>query len=108
VGRKLTHAPETPLTAEELQRLVLRRLPGPEQKILRVPLGSYPHPISNDDLARLAGCELGGGAFNNPLGRLQTMGLIEYPGKGQVVAISGSNREPARVVNRSGNFLPTD
>jgi hypothetical protein len=65
---------------------VLGQLPTPEQKILRQLLESYPESIENDELARKAGYEPGGGAFNNPRGRLRTLGLVEYPQKGMVRA----------------------
>lgn len=86
-GRAAAHWPDDVLTAEELQRRVLERLPGPEQRILRVLLGAYPESVDNDDLAREAGYEPGGGAYNNPRGRLRSLGLIHYPERGRVAAL---------------------
>jgi uncharacterized protein len=86
-GTKYAHIPDAPLTAEELQSHVLSILPGPHQKILRVLLEKYPAPISKDECAALAGYAPGG-AFNNPLGRLRSMGLVDYPQPGYVVAES--------------------
>jgi hypothetical protein len=85
-GTAHANLPETPLTTEQLQRAVLDRLPGPEQRILKPLLESYPAPMGMEDLARAAGYEPGGGAFNNPRGRLRSLGLIDYPERGQVVA----------------------
>jgi hypothetical protein len=85
-GRGLAHFPEEELTAAELQRRVLERLPGPERRILDVLLRAYPESVGNDDLARAANYEPGGGAFNNPRGRLRTLGLIDYE-RGQVRAL---------------------
>jgi hypothetical protein len=85
-GRALARVPETPLTTQELHGRVMERLPGPERKLLRVLLEAYPTPISNEDLAAKAGYADGGGAFNNPRGRLRSLGLIDYPDKGMVVA----------------------
>lgn len=65
---------------------VLDRLPGPERRILGVLLEAYPRPVSNEDLAAKAGYADGGGAFNNPRGRLRSLGLVDYPTKGVVVA----------------------
>jgi len=76
-----------PLTAEELQRHVMSVLPNPHQKILRVLLDKYPEALSKDECASLAGYAPGG-AFNNPLGRLRSMGLVDYPQPGYVVAES--------------------
>lgn len=87
-GRSLAQPPEAPLTIVELHGRVLERLPGPERKLLRVLLEAYPQPISNEDLAERAGYTDGGGAFNNPRGRLRSLGLIDYPSKGMAVARS--------------------
>lgn len=88
VGRGKANFPDATLTPEELQRRVLERLPGPEQKILRVLIEDYPNSVDNDDLARRSGYEPGGGAFNNPKGRLRSLGLADYPERGKVVARS--------------------
>ena len=85
-GLAKAHAPSMPLDTAELQSRVLNQLPNPEQKILRVLLDRYPNPVENDELAREAGYEPGGGAFNNPRGRLRTLGLVGYPEKGMVRA----------------------
>jgi hypothetical protein len=78
--------PETPLTAADLHERVMARLNGPQQKILGPLLAAYPDAVDNDDLARQAGYEPSGGAYNNPRGRLRTLGLIEYPEPGKVRA----------------------
>lgn len=84
-GRKVAQFPDVPLTAQELQSHVMSVLPGPHQKILRVLLDKYSDPITKDECAALAGYAPGG-AFNNPLGRLRSMGLVSYPQPGYVVA----------------------
>lgn len=76
-GRQHARTPDAPLDAEELQQRILARLPGPEQKILRALLEN-PEGMSNEELAEAAGYEVGGGAYNNPRGRLRSLGLIEY------------------------------
>lgn len=85
-GRSVANVPDSALTNDELHRKVMERLPGPEQKILRVLLSVYPDAMGNDDLARAAGYEPGGGAYNNPRGRLRTFGLVDYPERGMVRA----------------------
>jgi hypothetical protein len=74
------------LTSDELQRRVLERLPGPEQRLLTPLLQAYPKPMTNEALAEAAGYTAGAGAFNNPRGRLRSLGLVEYPQPGHVVA----------------------
>lgn len=86
-GREIASFPDVTLTSDELQRRVMERLPGPEQRILQPLLDAYPNDLSNEELAEKAGYEIGGGAFNNPKGRLRTLGLIEYPNRGRVVAL---------------------
>jgi hypothetical protein len=76
-GESLAEVPDTPLDAAELQRMVLERLPGPERKILSVLLEN-PQGVENETLAELSGYTAGGGAFNNPKGRLRSLGLIDY------------------------------
>lgn len=84
-GRQLAKAPERPLGPEDLQARVLAQLPGPEGKLLRVLLDVYPEGLSNEDLAQRAGYAPNGGAYNNPRGRLRSLGLIDYHG-GRVAA----------------------
>jgi hypothetical protein len=85
-GAASANAPDAPLTAEELQARVLARLPGPEQRLLRPLLAAYPDALSNEDLAGQANYTPNAGAFNNPRGRLRSLGLIDYPRPGYVVA----------------------
>lgn len=85
-GRALATLPDAILTTEELHLRVMNRLPGPEQKILAVLLDSYPRAESSEDVAARAGYQAGGGAFNNPKGRLRSLGLIDYPGAGMMKA----------------------
>jgi hypothetical protein len=87
-GRSVAATPDTPLTTEELHAKVLAILPGPEQKLLRVLLEIYPEEISKDELAERSGYAPGSGGFNNPCGRLRTLGLVEYPSPGKVKAKS--------------------
>jgi uncharacterized protein len=49
-------------------------------------LERHPEAISNEELAHIAGYTLGSGGFNNPKGRLRTLGLIEYLSGGLVKA----------------------
>jgi hypothetical protein len=88
LGRAVAATPDTPLTTEELHAKVLAILPGPEQKLLRVLLEIYPEEISKDELAERSGYVAGAGGFNNPCGRLRTLGLVEYPGPGKMKAKS--------------------
>lgn len=85
-GRQHAHPPDAALTTKELHRAVLDRLPGPEQKILKVILDHYPESITNEQCASESGYTVGAGGYNNPRGRLRTLGLIDYPEGGKVRA----------------------
>lgn len=87
-GSLLAQTPIGQLTQEELHEKVLNILPGPERKLLAPLLVAYPDPVSNEWLAEQSGYKNGSGGFNNPKGRLRSLGLIEYPSAGQVVAKS--------------------
>jgi hypothetical protein len=85
-GRAIAHAPDATLTDDALHRRVLDRLPGPEQRLLAPLLEAYPEAMSKESLAEAAGYTAGSGGFNNPCGRLRSLGLVEYPSGGQVRA----------------------
>jgi uncharacterized protein len=79
-GLALANPPTVAPGVDALHEAIKSRLPGPETKLLTVLLESYPQPLSNDDLAERAGYAPKGGAYNNPRGRLRSLGLIEYRG----------------------------
>jgi hypothetical protein len=76
---------EVPLTTEALHEHVMARLKGPEQRLLAPLLAAYPNSMTAAELAKASGYEIGG-AFNNPKGRLRSLGLAEYPTSGTVRA----------------------
>jgi hypothetical protein len=86
-GRKYASIQQSPLTAEKLQSRVMNVLPGPHKKILSVLIDAYPNALPKRQVAELSGYAEGG-AFNNPLGRLRSMGLVDYPQPGYAVAES--------------------
>ena len=85
-GRSVASDPGAPGSVEEMHSRVMEKLSGPEQRILQPLLDCYPDDLSNDRLAELSGYSKGGGAYANPRGRLRTLGLIDYPSPGRVVA----------------------
>ena len=85
-GRAQTPRIDTPLTSEALQSAVFERLNGPQRRLLKPVIETYPDPVDLDSLAQASGYEKGGGAFNNTRGRLRSLGLIDYPAAGFVVA----------------------
>jgi hypothetical protein len=86
-GRQLAVFPEETLTDEALHEKVLSRLSTPERRLLKPLLAAYPEALTNEELLEASGYNPGG-AFNNPRGRLRTLGLIEYLPGSQVRARS--------------------
>lgn len=85
-GRSRATIPESSLDNDQLHQKVLSILPGPEKKLLTILLERHPEAVPGPELAELSGYQFGGGAFNNPKGRLRTLGLIEYVSGGMVRA----------------------
>ncbi len=81
-GRGKVNMPTTPLTREMMREKVMSILPGPERKLLGPLMDAYPDAMTNEQLAEMSGYTNGSGGFNNPKGRLRTLGLIEYPSSG--------------------------
>ena len=78
-------------TTAGLQRAVLERLSGPERRVLEVLIDVYPDALSKPEAGARSGYRVGdkvGGTYGNILGRLRSLGLIDYPSRGQVAAES--------------------
>ncbi len=86
LGRDNADTPTDALTNKELHDKVLERLPSPEQKLLRPLIEIYPEDMSYEELAEKSSYAPNGGAFNNPRGRLRTLGLVEYTSSGRLKA----------------------
>lgn len=88
-GRHLAVAPDIERTSEGLQGEVLSKLTDPEGRVLSGIIAAYPDALTKQHAGEIAGYSVGpniGGTFGNILGRLRTLGLIDYPDKGYVVA----------------------
>lgn len=85
-GKGVAQYPDIEPTNEALHSAVLGKLPGPEARILTVLLKCYPEPMNTTKLAEASNYTPGSGGFNNPRGRLKTLGLVEYPSPGMLVA----------------------
>lgn len=85
-GRTVANFPESALTQEAIQNQVLRIIDGPQKRILEPLLAAWPQAINKDQLASMAGYTPRSGGFNNPIGRLRTMGIVEYSGKNEARA----------------------
>jgi hypothetical protein len=85
-GRKLANQPTKKATLEDLHASWLAIVPAPQAAILGALIEIYPASIPKDDLADRVGVSRTSGGFFNNLGRLRTLGAIEYPNRGEARA----------------------
>lgn len=86
-GKKKAKAPAKPSTTAELQERVLSLLGGSHERVLRPLIEKYPKPLARDALATAAGyTNVNSKGFTNAIGRLRSLGFIDYPTTGQVAA----------------------
>lgn len=78
------HHPIT--TDDDLYRALERKLSPAKWRIVRVLIDVYPGPLSRDDLADRASVSPASSGYSNNLGALRTLGLLDYPTRGMVVA----------------------
>ena len=86
-GGREAAGPVEPITGvAELHESWCRILPRAQSAILRALIEMYPEAVQKDDLAVQLGVSPTSGGYFNNLGRLRTLGAIEYPGRGMVKA----------------------
>jgi ParB/RepB/Spo0J family partition protein len=73
-------------TTEELHEALLARLGKSRARILRALIAAYPNDIDRRELAELAEVSPASSGYDNNLGALRSLGLIDYPTRGRVVA----------------------
>ena len=66
--------------------MIYAKLPGPQCAILAQLIRVYPNSLDRQALANLARASASSSSFTNNLGALRSIGLIDYPDRGQVVA----------------------
>lgn len=88
LGRALATPPKEAPHLYDLHASWLRILPAPQAAILTALIEVYPDAVAKDDLADRVGVSRTSGGYFNNLGRLRTLGAIDYPTRGQVSAAS--------------------
>lgn len=79
-GRAAAHPSPAPRTPAELQNQLMALLGGATARILKPLLDTYPDALTRDHLVKEAGYEnKNSKGFANALGRLRTLGFIDYP-----------------------------
>lgn len=86
-GREKANWTERPRTPAELQERIIRLLGGVHGRVLEPLIKAYPEAVAREEVARQAGYgNLDSKGFKNAMGRLRSLGLIDYPTSGQVQA----------------------
>lgn len=87
-GRTAATPSPAPLTSADLQRRILAILGGQCGRVLQPLIKAYPGTVDRGELAGAAGyTNVTSKGFSNTIGRLRTLGFIDYPGSGRVVAL---------------------
>lgn len=86
-GRVHAQSEGAPLDTQELHDRLCRKLGRTEARLLREVIALYPEEITKEELgARLGYTNVRSGGFSEPIGRLRSLGIIEYPQPGTVKA----------------------
>ena len=85
-GRAIATATEVPITLAGFQTRWLAIVSGPQAKILRKLIECHPHAASKELVAEHLGVSATSSSYQNNLGRLRSLGLVDYPQAGRVVA----------------------
>ena len=75
-------APAEQVTLHELHERWLAVVTAPQARILRALIDIYPNEVAKDSLAEAVGVSPTSGGYANNLGRLRTLGCIDYPTPG--------------------------
>lgn len=84
---RATATPREPLSVAEMQDALCARVGAPKAAILRALIAQYPDDLSREDLADAIDVSRTSGGYFNNLGALRTLGVIDYPSPGRVVAL---------------------
>lgn len=84
-GRELADRPVITSTGA-MQEALADRLPPARWRILEALIGTYPAALDRTELAEAVEQSPTSSGFANNLGALRSLGLIDYPDRGQVVA----------------------
>jgi hypothetical protein len=86
-GRKLANPGGAPQTVDELHRYVAGLVGPAKWRLLEQLILAYDAPLTKADLAERAGASATSSSFSNNLGSLRSLGLIDYPSPGEIVAL---------------------
>lgn len=88
-GLNAANPPPAPRNTEELQQQLINRLGGAAGRILTPLIQAYPEPMDKNELGQVAGYgNVQSKGFRNAMSQLRTLGFLDYPSSGTVVAKS--------------------
>lgn len=78
-----------PLTPDQqhLYAHVLQMVSGPQGELLLQLIAAYPDPLDRGELASRAGVSAASSGFEKNISTLRSFELVDYPTRGQVVAL---------------------
>jgi len=85
-GRALAVVENVPASSAELHAIVQRRIPPARWRILATLINAYPRDVERAELAELASQSPSSSSYANNLGALRSLGLLDYPSRGTVIA----------------------
>lgn len=85
-GRALAEPTSAPPDTAALHQRIQAQIPPALWRILAATIAQYPGSLTREKLAELAGQSPTSSGYTNNLGRLRSLGLIDYPQPRQVVA----------------------
>jgi Mn-dependent DtxR family transcriptional regulator len=85
-GRALAVVENVPKTSADLHAIVQRRIPPARWRIVATLIKAYPRDVDRAELAELASQSPSSSSYANNLGALRSLGLLDYPSKGSVIA----------------------
>lgn len=87
-GRHQAAPSNLPSTLTELHARWLDQLPKAQRSLLEILIRFFPQKMFRHALAEQAGLDVSGGYFSNNVSALRSLGLVDYPQNGYVVASS--------------------
>lgn len=85
-GTAVAETPSAPLTDDELQQAIYRKLSRPQAELLRVLVEAHPTALDREELAARAGVSAASSGFEKNVSTLRTFGFVDYPARGSVAA----------------------
>jgi hypothetical protein len=86
-GRAAANGPERPPTVEELRESIRRKVSGPQWALLAALIDRYPEDYTREQVAEKANASAASSGFEKNISTLRSLGFIDYPAPGKVVAL---------------------